>query len=156
MDRERFARCAEDYIDMIFRVAYSYTKNSADAEDVCQDTLLQLYRTDTEFHSEEHIKRWLIRVAVNQCRMLFRSPWRRVESIETYAETLGFEREDHSELFAAVMALDRKYRLPLYLYYYEGYSTAEVGKLLGLPEKTVSTRLHRARAKLKTALKEEG
>ncbi len=155
LDRESFARYAERYIDMIFRVAYSYTKSREDAEDVCQDTLLKLYATDTVFQSEEHVRRWLIRVAVNACKTLFRSPWRRMEPIEEYAQSLGFVQEDHSELFTAVMALDRKYRLPLYLYYYEGYSVREIGALLALPEKTVSTRLFRARARLRAVLEEE-
>ena len=91
--------------------------------------------------------------------MLFRSPWRRHEDIDDYAETLSFEKPRDGELFKAVMALDKKYRVPLLLFYYEGYSTAEVASMLGIPEKTVSTtvstRLYRARAKLRTILEEE-
>lgn len=87
--------------------------------------------------------------------MLFRSPWRRLENIDDYTETLGFEHERDQELFKSVMSLDKKYRVPLLLFYYEGYSTAEVVSMLRIPEKTVSTRLFRARAKLKTILEEE-
>ena len=64
-----------------------------------------------------------------------------------YAETLGFEREDYRELFEAVMGLEKKYRVPLILYYYEGHSTSEIASILRLPENTISTRLFRARAK---------
>ena len=105
--------------------------------------------------SEEHLRNWLIRVTLNQCRQLFRSPWRRRESLEDYAETLGFEQPDHTALFLAVMGLERKYRLPLLLYYYFGYSVREIGKLLQLKENTVSTRLARARARLREQLTEE-
>ena len=155
MTDERFVSCAKQYMDMVFRIAYGYLKNSSDAEDVTQEVLLRLYRTETDFASEEHRKRWLIRVTVNCCKSLFRAPWRQQENLDDYAETLGFEREDYSALFTAVMGLERKYRVPLLLYYFEGYSVKEIGELLRLPENTVSTRLRRARAKLKDLLTEE-
>ena len=75
--------------------------------------------------------------------------------IDDYAETLSFEQPRDEGLFKAVMALDKKYRVPLLLFYYEGYTTAEAASMLGIPEKTVSTRLYRARAKLRTILEEE-
>ena len=155
MTDECFVSCAKQYMDMVFRIAYGYLKNSSDAEDVTQEVLLRLYRTETEFASEEHRKRWLIRVTVNCCKSLFRAPWRQQENLDDYAETLGFEREDYTALFTAVMGLERKYRVPLLLYYFEGYSVKEIGELLRLPENTVSTRLRRARAKLKDMLTEE-
>ena len=100
------------------------------------------------------MKRWLIRVTVNQSRKLFRSPWRRAEPLEDYAERLGFEQPEDRGLFLAVMGLEAKYRLPVLLYYYEGYSTAETAELLGLPPNMVSTRLARARARLRETLSE--
>ena len=155
MSKEEFTVLAERYMDTIYRVAYSWVKNSEDANDVTQNVLIQLYKTTKEFESDSHLKNWLIRVTVNQCKMLFRAPWNRMEDIEGYAETLGFEDKSYLDLFQAVMKLDKKYRVPLMLFYYEGYSTAEVAELLELPEKTVSTRLSRAKAKLKNELKEE-
>ncbi|MFR3290689.1 MAG: hypothetical protein ACLTSG_10770 [Lachnospiraceae bacterium] len=98
----------------------------------------------------EHVKRWLIRVTVNQSRKLFRSPWRRVEPLEDYAEMLGFEQPEDRGLFLAVMGLEAKYRLPvLLLLLREGYSTAETAELLrpAAAQLTVSARLlARARA----------
>ena len=155
MSKEEFTAFAEKYMDTIYRVAYSWTKNSDDANDVTQDVLLQLYKTTKEFESDSHLKNWLIKVTVNQCKMLFRSPWRKMEDIGEYADTLGFEEKSHLDLFRAVMNLDKKYRVPLLLFYYEGYSTAEIASILGIPEKTVSTRLFRAKARLKDDLKEE-
>ena len=107
---EAFARTAERYMDTIYRVAYGWLKNPDDANDVTQDVLIELYKTEKAFESDAHLKNWLIRATVNRCKMLFRSPW---------------------------------------------YSTAEVASMLRIPEKTVSTRLFRARAKLKTILEEE-
>ena len=155
MSNEEFVTYAEKYMDSIYRFAYSWTKNPDDANDVTQDVLIQLYKTTKEFESDSHIKNWLIKVTVNQCKMLFRSPWNKMEDIGEYADTLGFEEESHLDLFQAVMQLDKKYRVPILLFYYEGYSTAEIASILGILEKTVSTRLFRAKAKLKDYLKEE-
>lgn len=155
MSKEEFTAFAEKYMDTIYRVAYSWTKNSDDANDVTQDVLIQLYKTTKEFESDSHVKNWLIKVTVNQCKMLFRSTWSKIEDIGEYADTLGFEEKSHLDLFRAVMNLDKKYRVPLLLFYYEGYSTAEIASILGIPEKTVSTRLFRAKARLKDDLKEE-
>ena len=151
---EAFVQAAQRYMDTIYRVAYGWLKNSDDANDVTQDVLVELYKTDKAFESDAHLKSWLIRVTVNRCKMFFRSPWRRLENIDDYTETLSFEQAEDRELFRTVMALDKKYRVPLLLFYYEGYSTAEVAAMLGIPERTVSTRLFRARAKLRTILEE--
>lgn len=155
MSKEEFVVFTEKYMDTIYRVAYSWTRNSHDANDVTQDVLIQLYKTTRKFESDSHMKNWLIRVTVNQCKMLFRSPWSKMEDIGEYADTLGFEEESHLDLFQAVMNLDKKYRVPILLFYYENYSTTEIASILGIPEKTVSTRLFRAKAKLKNYLKEE-
>ena len=155
MLKEQFESLVEKYMDMIYRVAYSWTKNSDDANDVTQDVLIQLYKTNKEFESDSHIKNWLIKVTVNQCKMLFRTPWSKMEDINNYAETIGFEDESHLDLFFAVMKLDKKYRVPLILFYYEGYSCAEIAAILETNESTVKTRLKRARERLETALKGE-
>ena len=154
MTDQQFVPLAQRYMDTIFRIAYSYLRSQADADDVTQDVLIQLYKTDTAFESDDHLKHWLIRVTVNRCKNIFRSPWRKVEDIADYENSLTFEAPEHRELFDAVMALDKRYRLPVLLYYYEGYSQKEVAGLLSLPEETVRTRLFRARGKLKTTLTE--
>ncbi len=151
---EHFEALAAKYIDTVYAVAFSALKNRADAEDVTQDVLIQLYKTDKEFESHSHLKNWLIRVTVNQCRKVFRAPWRRAEPLEDYAQTLGFEQEADHDLFMAVMQLERKYRMAVILYYYEGYSTAETAEILGVPVNTVSTRLARARTQLRKLLTE--
>lgn len=159
MTAEEFAGYAKKYGDTVYRVALNCCKNAADAEDIMQTVLLKLYREKTDFEGEEHVKRWLIRVAVNEGRKLRASGWfRKRVSLEEYAGTVGFEEPGESELFLMVMALPEKYRVPLYLYYYEDYPVKEVAALTGLTESTVQTRLQRAREKLKKALtqQEEG
>ena len=154
MTDQQFVPLAQRYMDTIFRIAYSDLRSQADADDVTQDALIQLYKTDTAFESDDHLKHWLIRVTVNRCKNIFRSPWRKVENIADYENSLTFEAPEHRELFDAVMALDKRYRLPVLLYYYEGYSQKEIAGLLSLPEETVRTRLFRARGKLKATLTE--
>ena len=76
MTDQRFHEAVELYGDMVFRLAYSYLKNRADAEDVMQESLLKLYVEPREFESPDHEKHWLLRVAANECKKLLRSPWR--------------------------------------------------------------------------------
>lgn len=155
MSREEFEKIAEKYMDTIYRVAYSWMKNQHDANDVTQIVLLKFYKTTKSFESDDHIKNWLIKVTVNECKMIFRSPWSKTEDITDYAQTLGFEEEQHYDLFQAVMKLDKKYSVLLMLFYYDGYSTKEISSMIGVPEKTVSIRLFRAKAQLKDYLKED-
>lgn len=154
VSNENFPRLVQLYKDMIFRLAYSYTKNHFDADDVTQNVLLQLCKTDKAFKSEAHLKNWLMRVTVNHCKNLFRAPWRKHENLDDYANTLAFEEEASKDLFRIVMGLDKKYRVTLLLHYYEGYSIREIAKIMDIPEKTVSTRLARGRKILKDLIAE--
>lgn len=154
MTDEQFTPLAERYMDTVFRVAYSYLRCRDDADDVTQDVLIQLYKEDKAFESDAHVKNWLIRVTVNRCKNVLRAPWHKAEDIADYENTLVFEQPQYRELFDAVMSLDRRYRLPVLLYYYEGYRQREIAGLLGIPEETVRTRLARAREKLKHILSE--
>ena len=143
----------ERYADSLFRLAYSYLKNRADAEDIMQETLLKLY--GQFFEDPDHERYWVIRVAVNECRKLLRSPWRRrTGPLEEAAEAAVFDTPAQSELFRQVMALPPKYRAAIYLHYYEGYAVREIASLMGANPSTVQTWLMRARGQLKTTLKE--
>ena len=152
---EQFTEYARSYMDVIFRVAFNYLKSRIDADDITQNVLLKLYRTDKVFGSETHLKHWLIRVTINECKRMLLSPWRRVEPIDNYAQSLGFETPEQSEMFDLVMELPAKYRIVTLLYYFEGYKTEEISVLLRLPKSTVCTHLERARKKLKLKILED-
>ena len=154
LTKEAFTRLAHMYMDAVFRLAFTYLKNRADADDVTQTVLLRLYETKKEFEGDTHVKNWLMRVTVNECRQRWRSPWSKTACIEDFADGLIFEDQHCSDLFDAIMALDRKYRTVIVLHYYEGYGVAEIAKLLGVPLGTVGTRLRRAREQLKRYLLE--
>ena len=150
-----FTAAAERHLDMVYRIALNSLRHPADAEDAVQNTMLRLWRTDTDFTGEEHLRRWLARVAVNESRRIAAHPWRRRAVSLEEAREPGFQDRARRELYEAVMGLPAKYRVPLYLYYYEGYAVAEIGEILGLKPSTVQTRLSRGREKLKTMLTEE-
>lgn len=151
---EQFTQLAEQYMDTVFRLAFSYLKSPSDADDVTQNVLLSLFTTNKNFESSQHLKHWLIRVTINECRKFWRSPWRRLEDYSEYIDKLVFEEKCYSDLFQSIMDLDKKCRAVIVLYYYEGYSIAEISTLLDVPPGTVGTRLKRAKSKLKDYLTE--
>lgn len=155
MTDEMFESAARTYGDTLFRVACHALNSRADAEDVVQTVLLRLYRYTGVFEDDAHLKHWLLRVTVNESRRLLRSPWRRhtVPLEEWDASTQ--DSDQTGEVLSAVMALSPKYRLSIYLYYYEELSVREVAQALHAKESTVQTWLHRARELLRTTLTEE-
>lgn len=155
LDTAQFNAYAAKYMDTVFRLAFSMLKSPSDADDVTQNVLLSLYRTDYPFESDEHVRSWLMKVTVNECRKVWRRPFRRHENIDDYAETLAFKNPSYRDLFEAIMQLDRDKRTVIVLYYIEGYSIKEIAEILNVPAATIGTRLARARAKLAQYLKEE-
>ena len=154
LTEQQFTDAAERYLDMVYRIALNWFRSPADAEDAAQNAMLRLWQTDTEFRREEHLRYWLVRATLNECKRISGHPWRkRTVPLENCPEPV-FSDPARQTLFQEVMELPMKYRLPLYLYYYEGYSVDEVGEMLRLKASTVQTRLVRGRAKLKTQLEE--
>ena len=154
LTNEQFTCYAKKYIDTVFRLALNYMGSSADADDVTQNVFLKLLKEPKPFQSDDHVRYWLIRVTINECKSMLRSPWRSAENFEDYAAKLSFVTPEHSELFYAVMELPKKYRIPIYLYYYEEYSTEEIGAILKIPQATVCTQLKRGREMLRKNLQE--
>jgi RNA polymerase sigma-70 factor (ECF subfamily) len=144
------------YRDRVFAVGFNYFRNSMDADDVVQETFLKLLRSNKDFESEEHLRNWIMKVAVNECKRVTLSSWfKRRESLDEYADKLIFEEVGDRDLFDKVMRLPKNYRQVTHLFYYEGYSVKEIAGILGIRETTVTTRLSRARKKLKDQLKGE-
>lgn len=155
MEKEAYDRAVSACLDAVYRTALNCCRNPQDAEDVVQTTFLKLLECGTVFESEEHIRRWLIRVAVNEAHSLWRSFWRRrVTSLEEQTAEPVFSQPEHSELFYAVQKLPVRYREVVHLYYYEEYSVREIAALLKISETAIQTRLLRARKKLRQQLKE--
>lgn len=138
------------YRDDVYRLAVNYTRSPAEAEDVCQTVFLKLLEQPDLKPGKE--KAWLMQVTVNQCRDLLRSSWwKRTVPME---QAIAVPAADVDETIFALRRLPPKYRVVLYLHYYEQYTTAEIAQLLKIPTGTVSTRLKRGREQLKLILKE--
>lgn len=153
-EQERFLRRAmEAHGGAVYRLALCRTQSVPDAEDVYQDVFLRLLnQRDGSAWEPEHLKAWLLRTALNRCADLHRLRLRRpVVPLEEVSETAAAE-DGAAELWEAVGRLPEKLRMPVHLYYAEGYTAGEIAALLGVPTATVRTRLHRARQKLKDML----
>ncbi len=145
----------ETYQNNLYAAAFHVCRNAQDAEDVVQDTFIQYLSKKQEFESEQHIRAWLIRVAINQAKNKTTSFFRRNSlPLEDYMQTLTFESEESSALFEAVMHLPEKYRIVIHLFYYEDYAVKEIAQILKLTENNVKVRLSRGRMLLRNTLKE--
>ena len=143
------------YKDNIYAIGFNYFGDPTDADDIVQETFYKLSKSNTAFENEDHIRNWLNRVAVNECKRTSMSFWRkRRKPLDDYIDSLVFESEDEGDLFSEVMKLKPKYRQVIHLFYYEGYSTDEISRLLKISRSAVTTRLARARKQLKVHLQE--
>lgn len=153
VDNDFIQNAVEQYSDMVIRIAYQNLKNQADAEDVTQEVFIKLLK-QPKFNDEDHLKAWLIRVTVNLCKDLRKSAWFRKR------QPLDEKWQPHSEkqlgILTEIWKLPKNYRNVIYLYYYENYTVPEIARILGENENTISSRLTRARKKLKLILIEEG
>jgi len=154
MDTKEYERLTTQYLNSVYRVALSGCRNFADAEDVVQNTFIKLWERQEAFEDDDHARKWLIRVAVNECHSMWRTPWtKKTAYLEDAQREPSFSMGERSELYHAVLELPVKYRQVVHLYYFEEYSVKEIAKLLKLSETAVQTRLLRARQKLKETLK---
>lgn len=140
------------YKDPVYRLALSMTGSSADAEDVCQTVFLKLLEKRPALAPEKE-RAWLLQVTANECRSLWRRLRRRPTVSLEAAEELAAPPAD--SLLRRIMELPRGDQAVLYLHYYEGFSTQEVGEMLRISQSAVTTRLLRARKKLKDILEED-
>ena len=154
-DEREIARLVETYSDMLLRVALNRTQNLAEAEDIVQSVYLRLLRARPRFTNAAHEKAWLLRTGVNLCKDYQKSAARRANIPLEEETALAFPAET-LEVLDAVRQLPESDRYAVYLFYYERRPVAEIARMLGEKEGTVSSRLSRARKKLKPLLKGEG
>ena len=139
----------------IYRLIYSYTLDTTEAKDILQETFIKYYKNINKLPTEEsQIEKWLTIVAINKCKDLFRSLWKK--RVDLTDEDEKFERKsstDSLEIKESLKKLTKNERITLYLYYYEGYKIEEISNLLNAKESTIKMRLKTAKEKLKNEMK---
>ena len=157
LDEVEFAQFYARHVETVYRVCYIRMKNQMDAEDITQETFLRAMQHPELLENEAHAKGWLIVTASNLCKNALRS-WVRTRREDTPAwsetpdDSASLPDAGESKVLSAVMELPDQYKTVVYLFYYEGYSGAEIARTLQKKETTVRSMLHRARKLLYKSL----
>ncbi|MDU5080493.1 sigma-70 family RNA polymerase sigma factor [uncultured Tissierella sp.] len=141
------------YSNMVYRLAFSQTRNKSDADDIFQEVFLRYIKNKPNFETEEHRKAWLIRVTINCAKKLWASSW--AKKTQPLDDEIAFETEEDNNLHYELKKLPIKYRTVIHLFYYEDLSIEEISHILKQKPSTVRTQLTRGRRKLKEILKED-
>lgn len=158
--QDEYTKRVNDYAEMVYRIAFAGTANVSDAEDITQEVFMKLLKNRKKFENEEHCKAWLIKVTLNEIKLMKRSAWFRkrdsnAEITEIRSENDICVQTENKLIYDAVMQLNYDQRIAVILFYFYDYSCGEIAKMHGTKETTVRTRLKRARENLRTILKEE-
>ena len=146
---QEFNLAVEQYLNMVYRIALNWFGSVHDAEDAAQEVMLRLWKNTSGFEGDAHLRHWLVRVTINVCKDLSHS----VPLAQAPPQPCADEPEAQA-VVEEILRLPKKYRVPLYLYHYEGYSVREISALLRANPSTIRTRLSRARELLKHQLEE--
>lgn len=162
---ENLGEVMRKYTPMVYRIAYTRLGNPEDAEDVSQNVFLRFFKANKSFDSEEHLKAFLIRIAINCANSYVKSLWVKhrkfTEEITQEQDLVSDDDiseqaeagETKREILKAVSSLPPKYREVIYLFYYEDMTTEQIAKTLRKKDGTVRCHLTRAREMLKELLK---
>ena len=151
---EEYTRIFNLFKNDVYRLAFSYTKNYFETEDIVQSVFIKLYKNFYKFEDDVSIKKWLTRVTINECKTLFLSSWKRkMFPITDKEEKIAIDQQKESNLIDSLFQLPKKYRIVLFLFYYEDYKIKEIAEILNIKESTIKTRLNRGRSLLKDILK---
>lgn len=146
----------KQHADTVWRIALSRTRKEEAAEEVFQEVFMRLFEKDRVFDSEEHRKAWLIRTTLVCCKRYFSATFKNTTlTLEEVGDLASIPEEEHG-LFAAILKLPVKYRIPIQLYYIEEIPAETCAEILGLRPGSFRSRLSRGKAMLKELLKGEG
>ena len=142
------------YAAMLYRIAFLYLGNGADAEDVLQDVFTKYFFGKAKFSGAEHEKAWLIRTTQNACLDLLKKAGRKNVSTQDVVFPVCCEDDARQDVLRSVFALPPKYKSTVLLYYYNGYSVEEIARILKISKAAVKKRLQRGREILKPELED--
>jgi len=171
-DKEAFSEIVERYTPLIYSLSYRMLGKSDEAEEAVQEIFLRVYRSLSRFRLSDRFHPWLYTIAINWLRSRKKRRWLRnrheINSSQEIVSELSLHKhgKDPSEILEkkegervaqeAILKLNKKHRAVFILRHIEGLSSAEVSKILKIPEGTVKTHLHRAKQELVKILTEEG
>lgn len=145
-DPDAFTELMQFYLKDMYRTAIAILMNDEDAADAIQDTILACWEKFGSLREIELFKTWMTRILINKCYAIRRHHLD-ITKLEEYEEPAAND-EYNLELKEALSALDEKYRIPVMLFYGEGYKCKEIAEILHIPKSTVQTRLQRGRERL--------
>lgn len=154
-DPDAFTMLMQYFAKDMYRTAIAILLNDEDAADAIQDTILACWQKLGTLREERYFKTWMTRILINKCYDIRKQQVDKV-SIEECEELIASDRDSNGELKELLSRLQERYRIPMMLFYGEGYKISEIAQLLKIPKSTVQTRLARGREKLATYLKEDG
>lgn len=150
---DEIEKTVHEYRESILRFAFAYLKNRSDAEDIAQEVFVAYIISEPYCKSEAEKRSWLLKVTANKCINLIKSAWKK--RVVELSDDLSYLPKEDSTMLSSILTLDDKYRVPIHLYYFEGYTTNEIAQILKLNSATLRTRLSRAREMLKEILGDE-
>lgn len=153
MNKKQFTEQVLEAEKSLYHIAKSILKEDEDCADAMQNAILYAFEKLHTLRNEMYFKTWLTRILINECNHIVRSRKKQISYEDYYEEAQALtKQEDYSEVFEAVMELERPYRVPFVLFYVEGFSIKEICQILNLSQSTVKTRLYRSRKLLKEKL----
>ena len=169
MDREEKEYILEkimiEYGNELVRLAFSYVKDADIAKDMAQNTFIKCYKNLDSFRFDAHIKTWLYRITINECKDYLKSWNYRMVHVKSFinetaksilpsTEKKVIDKYNNREIRDTILSLPKVYREVVFLYYYVSLNTEEIAKILDVSVNTVKTRLRRAKQRLHLMIKE--
>lgn len=152
MDKTTFINNILESEQTLYRISKSILGNDQDCEDAVNNAILKAYEKLDSLKEQQYFKTWLIRIVINECNSLRRKQFNLLPFEEILKNKKVEDDDDYSDLYIAIQGLSKKIKIPIVLYYIEGYSIDEIKEILDIPQGTVKSRLSRGRKLLKTKL----
>lgn len=154
-EKQYFSDMYEKHAKTLYGVCLLYLKNKDDAEEAVTESFIKLMESKPVFENDSHEKSYLIKIAVNTCKNLLKSGWRKNvvhdEDVLMYMTT-----SEEESIMEEILSLPPKYRVIIYMYYYQGYKAQEIADIMNISLSAVLSRLSRGRKRLKDILTEGG
>ena len=150
-----FSEMYEKYAKSVYSVCLLYLKNKEDAEEAVTETFIRLMKHCPDFENNAHAKSYLMKMSINICKNLLKSGWKK-NVIHNEDVLLYMTTPEEEKIMEEVLTLSPKYRVVIYMHYYEGYTAQEIADMMHISLSAVLSRLSRGRSKLKDILAKGG